>query len=82
MRRPRKPSAQFSTLWLVVEAGRFRVKESIVREASGNTNHFIFSRPDARKTIEDTLFHVASSALKKKGYRRIELEKRRTAGAP
>src|SRR5690606_37541950 len=37
---PRKPSAQYKTLHLVVDPGNFRVKQSVVVEASGNINHF------------------------------------------
>ena len=39
---PKQPSAQYKSLWLVVDAADFHVKESIVLEASDNLNHFRF----------------------------------------
>jgi outer membrane lipoprotein carrier protein len=53
---PRKPSAQYKKLFLVVDPENFRVKQSIVVEASGNTNHFSFFSPDTRKEVKDTWF--------------------------
>jgi outer membrane lipoprotein carrier protein len=53
---PKKPSAQYKTLWLVVDPGNFRVKQSIVLEASGNTNHFRFFEPDTRTGVKDSWF--------------------------
>jgi outer membrane lipoprotein carrier protein len=39
---PKQPSAQYKNLWLVVDAGDYHVKESIVLEASDNLNQFRF----------------------------------------
>ncbi|MBI4510805.1 MAG: outer membrane lipoprotein chaperone LolA [Deltaproteobacteria bacterium] len=39
---PKKPSAQFKHLWLVVDSKDFYVKESIILEASDNLNRFLF----------------------------------------
>jgi outer membrane lipoprotein carrier protein len=40
---PRVPSAQIAHLWLVVDKRTFEVKESIIEEATGNENRFVFS---------------------------------------
>lgn len=53
---PRAPSAQYKNLWLVVDPSNFRVKQSIVLEASGNTNHFRFFEPDTKATVKDSWF--------------------------
>ena len=39
---PKQPTAQYKTLWLVVDAGDYHVKESIIEEVSGNLNSFTF----------------------------------------
>jgi outer membrane lipoprotein carrier protein len=69
---PRRPSAQYKTLWLVVDPEDFRVKQSIVLEASGNTNHFRFFEPDTQRPVRDSWFEVDPSALR--GYRIIDPE--------
>jgi|GEM_PF-625671 len=74
---PKKPSAQYKTLWLVVDPGNFRVKESVVLEASGNTNRFAFYRPNLDKPIKDSWFAVDEAALKKARYRIIEPDKQK-----
>jgi outer membrane lipoprotein carrier protein len=71
---PKQPSAQYKTLWLVVDATTFRVRESIVLEASGNTNHFRFFHPDMARTVEDTWFAFDEKAAKNKKYRIVEPE--------
>ncbi|ACY19327.1 LolA family protein [Haliangium ochraceum] len=67
---PRKPSAQYKTLYLVVDPGNFRVKESVVIEASGNTNHFRFFSPDTRAGIQDAWFFFNEKRFK--NYRMVE----------
>jgi outer membrane lipoprotein carrier protein len=41
---PKKPDAQYKHLWLVIDPRDFHVKESIIREASDNLNHFFFRK--------------------------------------
>jgi outer membrane lipoprotein carrier protein len=53
---PKKPSAQYKTLWLVVSPDNFRVRRSVVLEASGNTNSFTFYEPDLKKPVADSWF--------------------------
>ena len=67
---PRTPSAQYKKLYLVVDAGNFRVKQSIVVEASGNVNHFRFYSPDTKKAVQDTWFTF--NQRKFKSYRLVE----------
>ncbi|WP_428268408.1 LolA family protein [Haliangium sp.] len=67
---PRKPSAQYKTLYLVVDPGNFRVKESIVIEASGNTNHFRFYSPDTATSVKDSWFFFNEKQFKH--YRLVE----------
>ena len=55
---PRVPSAQYKKLYLVVDPGNFRVKQSIVIEASGNVNHFRFFNPDTKRPVKDSWFVV------------------------
>jgi outer membrane lipoprotein carrier protein len=69
---PRAPSAQYKTLYLVVDPGNFRVKESIVIEASGNTNHFRFFSPDIKAPVQDSWFVFNEKQFK--NYRVVEGE--------
>lgn len=61
---PRKPSAQYKKLYLVVDPGNFRVKQSVVVEASGNINHFMFFSPDTKKSVQDAWFVFNEKKLK------------------
>lgn len=73
---PRKPSAQYKLLYLVVAPDNFRVKQSIVVEASENTNHFRFFLPDTEKAVEDSWFNLDIKKSKKlRKYRLIEPNK-------
>lgn len=69
---PKKPSAQYKTLWLVVSPDNFRVRRSIVLEASGNTNAFTFYEPDLESAMKDAWFVVSEKDLKKKKFRIVE----------
>jgi outer membrane lipoprotein-sorting protein len=75
--KPRKPSAQYKTLYLVVDPKDFRVKQSIVIEASGNSNHFRFFEPDTKKTVADTWFVFNEREFKH--YRLFEPDKEKPA---
>lgn len=69
---PKKPSAQFKTLVLVVDPSNFRVKKSIVTTATGDTNEFAFYEPDLAKAVADTLFVFNPKVAK--GFREIKAE--------
>lgn len=69
---PKQASAQFSTLWLVVDSSSFRVKESIVLEASGNTNRFVFGTLDSNKAVADSQFKVSKKDLLDAGFKLLK----------
>lgn len=69
---PKKPSAQFKTLVLVVDPATFRVKKSIVTTATGDTNEFAFFEPDLAKAVADTWFVFNPQTAK--GFREIKAE--------
>ncbi len=71
---PKKPSAQFKTLVLVVDPANFRVKKSIVTSATGDTNEFSFYEPDTAKDVADTWFVFNPKAAAAKGFREIKAE--------
>jgi outer membrane lipoprotein carrier protein len=73
---PKKPSAQYKTLTLVVSRTDFRVKQSIVKESSGNLNHFRFYEPDTKREVKDTWFYFNEAAVKGK-YRKVEPGKKK-----
>ncbi|RMH41147.1 MAG: outer membrane lipoprotein carrier protein LolA [Deltaproteobacteria bacterium] len=75
---PKKPSAQYKTLWLVVARDNFRVRQSIVLEASGNTNAFAFYEPQFDAALPDRLFAVDERALRRHKFRIIEPDERET----
>lgn len=69
---PKKPSAQFKDLYLVVDPKDNRVKQSIVINAGGDVNKFQFFEPDTRKQVADTWFVFNPSAPAARGFRKIE----------
>lgn len=64
---PRQPSAQYKSLWLVVDPANFRVKHSIVLNAAGDENRISFYEPDTKRAVRDTWFSF--NAKKHKEYR-------------
>jgi outer membrane lipoprotein carrier protein len=69
---PKKPSAQFKDLYLVVDGQDNRVKQSIVINAGGDVNKFQFFEPDTRKQVADTWFVFNPKAPAARGFRQIE----------
>ena len=69
---PKKPSAQYKFLYLVVDPGNFRVKQSVVVEASDNTNHFQFYEPNTTKNVKDAWFLFNEKKFKGK-YRLVNI---------
>lgn len=76
---PKKPSAQYKTLYLVVDPKNFRVKQSVVIEASGNQNHFQFFEPNTTKAVQDAWFTFNEKKFKGK-YRLVKIDKQQ--GSP
>lgn len=71
---PRKPSAQYKNLYLVVDPETSQVKQSIVVEASGNTNHFRFIEPNLSRDVKDTWFYFNTKAKAVKDYRIVDAD--------
>lgn len=59
---PRIPSAQYKKLYLVVDRSDYRVKQSIVINASGESNHFMFFEPNTKRPVKDSWFTFNPSA--------------------
>ena len=49
---PKKPSAQYKNLFLVVSPDNYRVTQSIIIDSSNNVNHFRFFAPDFKTPID------------------------------
>jgi outer membrane lipoprotein-sorting protein len=60
---PKQPSAQYKQLFFVIDPADWHVKESIVIDSSGDTNHFQFFAPDLTTPVKPTLFQVNPAAL-------------------
>ncbi len=73
---PLSPSAQYKTLWLVVSPDNYRVTQSVVLEASGNTNHFRFFTPNFTKEVKNQWFVLNEKQLEKRRYRLVEGKKK------
>ena len=69
---PKKPSAQYKNLYLVVAPDNFRVKQSVIIDSSNNTNQFEFFTPDFEKEMKDTIFEFDERSVK--NYRIIDAD--------
>nr|HEX4315076.1 outer membrane lipoprotein carrier protein LolA [Kofleriaceae bacterium] len=61
---PKKPSAQYKTLFLVVSPKDFHVSQSVIVDASNNVNHFRFFEPDFEKSQKDSWFEFDPASAK------------------
>jgi outer membrane lipoprotein-sorting protein len=68
---PKTLSAQYKQLYLVVDPGNYRVKESIIIEAGGNTNQFKFYEPEFDKSIGAKFFYVDTKNLQKQHFSKM-----------
>ena len=71
---PKKPSAQYKSLYLVVSPNDFHVSQSIIIDASNNVNHFRFFSPDFEKSIKDSWFEFDERSVK--NYRVIDADQK------
>lgn len=78
---PKTPSAQYQSLHLVVDAGTFRVRESILVDSAGNKNHFRFYEPDFEAKLEDKTFEFSEKSPSVKSFRVIDGDKDDPAAA-
>ena len=69
---PKKPSAQYKALYLVVNPTDFHVKESVIVDSSNNVNHFHFYKPDFEKPIKDAWFEFDPKSVS--NYRIVDLD--------
>jgi outer membrane lipoprotein carrier protein len=76
---PKKPSAQYKNLYLVVDPTQFRVKESVIIDSSNNVNHFHFYSPDFEKPIKDSWFEFDKRSVG--NYRIIDGDAPQNAGS-
>ena len=69
---PKKPSAQYRNLILVVAPNNYRVTQSIIVDSSNNINHFRFYEPDFEKAQQDSWFEFDEKSVK--DYRVIDAD--------
>lgn len=69
---PKTSSVQYKKLYLVVDPGTYRVKESIIIDGAGNTNHFRFFEPDFDAGVKDSWFEFNEKDKAVKSYRVID----------
>ncbi|MBP9089204.1 MAG: outer-membrane lipoprotein carrier protein LolA [Kofleriaceae bacterium] len=69
---PKKPSAQYRNLILVVAPTNYRVTQSIIIDSSNNINHFRFYEPDFEKAQQDSWFEFDEKSVK--DYRVIDAD--------
>lgn len=69
---PKKPSAQYKNLFLVVAPDNYRVKQSVIVDSSNNTNQFEFFKPDFEKPVKDSWFEFSEASVK--NYRIIDAD--------
>jgi outer membrane lipoprotein carrier protein len=71
---PKKPSAQYKNLYLVVSPDDFRVTQSVIIDSSNNSNHFRFYSPDFKKPIEAKWFEFDEKGPEVKNYRIVDAD--------
>jgi outer membrane lipoprotein carrier protein len=77
---PKKPSAQYKNLYLVVAPDNYRVKQSVIVDSSNNTNQFEFFAPQFDAPIKETYFEFDERSVK--NYRIIDADQKNGAPAP
>jgi outer membrane lipoprotein-sorting protein len=77
---PRKPSAAYAKIYLVVDPKDGHVIESAVIDSSGNVNHVYFDKLDAKASVAASDFIVDPDAKDLKKYKRVDLDAQQ--GAP
>jgi len=76
---PKKPSAQYKHLILVVSPTDYRVTQSVIVDSSNNVNHFRFYSPDFAQEIKDTWFEFDERSVK--NYRIVDADSQGNRGA-
>jgi outer membrane lipoprotein carrier protein len=76
---PKKASAQYKNLILVVAPDNYRVKQSVIIDASNNVNQFQFFEPNFEKAISDKSFEFDERSVK--NYRIVDADAQQNAGS-
>jgi outer membrane lipoprotein carrier protein len=76
---PKKPSAQYKNLILVVNPTDFRVTQSVIIDSSNNINHFRFYSPNFEKPIDAKWFEFDEKSVK--NYRVVDADSQAGAGS-
>jgi outer membrane lipoprotein-sorting protein len=71
---PKKASAQYKNLFLVVNPQDYRVTQSIIVDSSNNTNHFRFFAPDFEKPLKDAWFEFNEKSEAVKNFRIVDAD--------
>ena len=69
---PKKPSAQYKNLFLVVNPTDYRVTQSVIIDSSNNTNHFRFYSPNFQKAFDAKWFEFDEKSVK--NYRVVDAD--------
>lgn len=76
---PKRPSAQYKNLYLVVSPADYHVTQSVIIDSSNNVNHFRFFTPDFAKEIKETWFEFDKRSVN--NYRFVDADSQGPAGA-
>ena len=76
---PKKPSAQYKNLYLVVAKDNFRVKQSVIIDSSDNINSFMFYEPNFTKTVQPKIFEFDERSVK--NYRIVDADAQGNQGS-
>jgi len=77
---PKKPSAQYKNLYLVVNPSDFHVTQSVIIDSSNNVNHFRFFAPDFEKALPEKWFEFDEKSVK--NYRIVDADQAAQQPAP
>jgi outer membrane lipoprotein carrier protein len=56
---PKQPQSAYKSILFVVDAKEFLVRESVLVDAQGNTNHFVFDVLEVNSKVADSVFKWA-----------------------
>lgn len=76
---PKKPSAQYKNLMLVVSPTDYHVTQSVIIDSSSNVNHFRFFAPDFKAPIKPGSFEFDERSVK--NYRMVDADQIQQDGA-
>jgi outer membrane lipoprotein-sorting protein len=71
---PKKQSAQYKKLYLVVDPTDHRVKQSVIIDSADNVNNFRFFEPDFDKQVEDKWFQFDPNDKQVSTYRQVNAD--------